>query len=109
MKKTLALTLAVVLLALSFACAKPAATEAAPAGDYSDPMIVPGVDLAVEEYAIGFRLGSTAVTKVNEATAAPSAQAPRSSPPQPTAVRWLPLLAQAPWPRPYWRAAPLFR
>ena len=33
--------------------------------DYSDLMIVDGVELSVEEYAIGFRLGSTAVAKVN--------------------------------------------
>ena len=75
MKKTIALALALVMAALSLACAKPAATaDAAPAetatGDYADLMIVPGVDLAVEEYAIGFRTGSTAVAKVNEATAA---------------------------------------
>jgi len=38
--------------------------------DYSDLMIVPNLELAVEEYAIGLRLGSTAVAKINEATAA---------------------------------------
>lgn len=35
--------------------------------DYSDLMLVPDVELAVEEYAIGFRLGSNMVEKVNEA------------------------------------------
>jgi len=35
--------------------------------DYSDLMIVPGLELAVEEYAIGFRVGSTAVLEVNAA------------------------------------------
>lgn len=33
--------------------------------DYSDLMIVDGLELAVEEYAIGFRPGSTAVAKIN--------------------------------------------
>ena len=37
--------------------------------DYSDLMIIEGVDLAVEEYAIAFRLGSNAVEKVNEVMA----------------------------------------
>lgn len=37
--------------------------------DYSDLMIVPNVELAVEEYAIGFRQGSTMVAKINEAIA----------------------------------------
>ena len=37
--------------------------------DYSDLMLVPDVELAVEEYAIGFRLGSNMVEKVNEAIA----------------------------------------
>jgi len=36
--------------------------------DYSDLMIVPGIELAVEEYAIGFRVGSTVtLEKVNAA------------------------------------------
>ena len=35
--------------------------------DYADLMILEGVDLAAEEYAIGFRNGSTAVDKINEA------------------------------------------
>ena len=37
--------------------------------DYSDLMLVPDVELAVEEYAIGFRQGSSMVAKVNEAIA----------------------------------------
>ncbi len=37
--------------------------------DYADLMILPGVELAVEEYAIGFRLGSDAVAEVNAAIA----------------------------------------
>ena len=36
---------------------------------YSDLMLVPDVELAVEEYAIGFRQGSSMVAKVNEAIA----------------------------------------
>ncbi len=38
--------------------------------DYADLMILEGVDLAAEEYAVGFRNGSSAVEKVNEAIAA---------------------------------------
>ena len=34
-------------------------------GSYSDLMIIPGVDLAAEEYAIGFRVGSDIVPEVN--------------------------------------------
>ncbi|MDR0839954.1 MAG: transporter substrate-binding domain-containing protein [Christensenellaceae bacterium] len=33
---------------------------------YADLLIVPGVELAVEEYAIGFRVGSTAVPDANK-------------------------------------------
>ena len=36
--------------------------------DYSDLAIVEGIELAVEEYAIGFRLGSSVVEQVNAAT-----------------------------------------
>ena len=67
MKKLIAIALCVLMLTMSFACAKKA-EEAG--GDYADLMIVPGLDLAVEEYAIGFRIGSNAVTEVNEATQA---------------------------------------
>ena len=35
-------------------------------GSYSDLMIIPGVDLAAEEYAIGFRVGSDIVPEVNK-------------------------------------------
>jgi polar amino acid transport system substrate-binding protein len=35
--------------------------------DYSDLMIVKGMDLAVEQYGIGFRKGSTAVDEINKA------------------------------------------
>ncbi len=38
-------------------------------GDYADLMVIEGLDLAVEEYGIGFRTGSDIVAKVNEATA----------------------------------------
>ena len=38
-------------------------------GSYSDLMIMPGVELAAEEYAIGFRVGSDAVPEVNKAIA----------------------------------------
>lgn len=38
--------------------------------DYADLMIVPNLELAVEEYGIAFRKDSNAVDKVNEATAA---------------------------------------
>ena len=67
MKKLIAIALCVLMLTMSFACAKKA-EEAG--GDYADLMIVPGLDLAVEEYAIGFRVGSNAVTEVNKATQA---------------------------------------
>lgn len=35
--------------------------------DFDDLMMIPGVELSVEEYAVGFRKGSTAAAKVNEA------------------------------------------
>lgn len=35
--------------------------------DFSDLMMIPGVELSVEEYGIGLRKGSTATAKVNEA------------------------------------------
>ena len=38
--------------------------------DYADLMIVEGVELAYEEYGVGFRKGSDAAAAVNEATAA---------------------------------------
>ncbi len=38
-----------------------------PDTSYADLMVVPGLDLAVEEYAIGFRLGSSAVDVINSA------------------------------------------
>ena len=37
--------------------------------DYADLMIIDGLDLAVEEYGIGFRKGSDLAAKVNEITA----------------------------------------
>lgn len=37
--------------------------------DYADLMIIDGLDLAVEEYGIGFRKGSDIAAKVNEITA----------------------------------------
>lgn len=43
------------------------ATASAGSGDYADMMIVDGITLANEEYAIGFRLGSNMTDKVNEA------------------------------------------
>ena len=38
--------------------------------DYSDLMVIDGVDLAIEDYAVGCRLGSDLAEKINEATAA---------------------------------------
>ena len=35
--------------------------------DFADLMMIPGVELSVEEYGVGFRKGSTAAAKVNEA------------------------------------------
>ena len=70
MKKLIAIALCALMLSMSFACAKSAAPAATAGSDYADLMIVPGLDLAVEEYAIGFRVGSNAVDKVNEATKA---------------------------------------
>lgn len=43
------------------------ATASAGSGDYADLMIVDGIQLADEEYAIGFRLGSDMTEKVNTA------------------------------------------
>lgn len=43
------------------------ATASAGTGDYADLMIVEGIQLADEEYAIGFRLGSDMTEKVNTA------------------------------------------
>lgn len=39
-------------------------------GDYSDLIVVPDLELSVEEYGIGFRKGSDVAGKVNEAMAA---------------------------------------
>ena len=39
-------------------------------GDYSDLMVIPDLQLSVEEYGIGFRKDSAAAEKVNEATRA---------------------------------------
>ncbi len=38
-------------------------------GDYADLMVIEGLDLAVEEYGIGFRTGSDLVAEVNKITA----------------------------------------
>ena len=38
--------------------------------DYADLMIVTGIDLMDEEYAVGFRLGSDVTAKANEAISA---------------------------------------
>lgn len=38
-------------------------------GDYADLMVIDGLDLAVEEYGIGFRTDSDLVAKVNDITA----------------------------------------
>ena len=35
--------------------------------DYADLMMIPGLELSVEEYGVGFRKGSNVVAKVNEA------------------------------------------
>lgn len=43
------------------------ATASAGSGDYADLMIIDGIQLADEEYAIGFRLGSDMTEKVNAA------------------------------------------
>lgn len=44
-------------------------TMTGPGTDYADLMVVEGLELTSEEYAIGLRLGSTAVEKFNEITA----------------------------------------
>ena len=36
-------------------------------GDYSDLMVIPDLELSVEEYGIGFRKGSDVTEKVNQA------------------------------------------
>ena len=36
-------------------------------GDYSDLMVIPDLELSVEEYGVGFRKDSDAAEKVNEA------------------------------------------
>ena len=71
LKKITVIIIAVLMIALLAGCngGKKAAGEAPAAaggGNYSDLMIIPGLDLAAEEYAIGFRVGSDAVPEVNK-------------------------------------------
>jgi len=73
LKRFIVVIVAVLTIALLAGCGggakKDADTGAAAAGtggSYSDLMIIPGLDLAAEEYAIGFRVGSDAVPEVNK-------------------------------------------
>ena len=64
--KTLKLMLiAVLVVGILAGCGGNAKTDSG-GGSYSDLMIMPGVELASEEYAIGFRVGSDAVPEVNK-------------------------------------------
>jgi len=63
--KTFKLTILIALIVgLMAACGGNANNESG--GSYSDLMILPGAELATEEYAIGFRVGSDAVPEVNK-------------------------------------------
>ena len=65
-KKRLSIAIiAVFVLALLAGCGGNS-KDAAGGGSYSDLMIMPGVELAPEEYAVAFRVGSDAVPEVNK-------------------------------------------
>ena len=57
--------LAVLVVVLLAGCGGNAKNDSG-GGSYSDLMIVPGIELDTEEYAIGFRVGSDAVPEVNK-------------------------------------------
>ena len=73
MKKILSLMLALAMVFSFAACGTKSETtdtdankETASGGNYSDLMTIDGLDLAVEEYGIGFRTGSDIVDEVNK-------------------------------------------
>lgn len=73
MKKILALMLALAMVFSFAACGTKSETtdtdankETASGGNYSDLMTIDSLDLAVEEYGIGFRTGSDIVDEVNK-------------------------------------------
>jgi ABC-type amino acid transport/signal transduction systems, periplasmic component/domain len=69
-KRIAVLLIAALTIAMLAACSSGGNTEEATTegsgGSYSDLMIVPGLDLAAEEYAIAFRVGSDAALEVND-------------------------------------------
>lgn len=73
MKKILSLMLALAMVFSFAACGTKSETtdtdsnkETTSGGNYSDLMTIDGLDLAVEEYGIGFRTGSDIVDEVNK-------------------------------------------
>ncbi len=64
MKKIIALCLALCLVFAFAACGNKANEESQ--GSYTDLMVIDGLDLAVEEYGIGFRSGSDIVPEVDK-------------------------------------------
>ena len=62
MKKIIALLMAVCMMLAFAACGNVEQTSS----NYADLMTIEGVDLAVEEYGIGFRTGSDVVEEVNK-------------------------------------------
>ena len=65
MKKFTIMIIAALALAMLAGCGSKDASGGG-GGSYSDLMIMPGVELAAEEYAIGFRVGSDATPEVNK-------------------------------------------
>ena len=66
MKKIIALILSVCLVFSFAACGNVKTDETKGQTSYSDLMVVEGLDLAVEEYGIGFRTGSDIVPEVDK-------------------------------------------
>jgi len=64
-KRIKLVVIAVLVAGLLVACGGNANNKSG-GGSYSDLMIMPGAELAAEEYAIGFRVGSDAVPEINK-------------------------------------------
>ena len=64
LKKLRLMVLVALVVCLLAACGGNANSDSG--GSYSDLMIMSGVELATEEYAIGFRVGSDAVPEINK-------------------------------------------
>ena len=68
-KKITTVLIAVLAVVILAGCGGGSASNAGGSGSggsYSDLMIIPGLDLAAEEYAVGFRVGSDVVPEVND-------------------------------------------